>query len=136
MEHADRGRQTLITEIRIELRQIGRHHQAFIDDVLVRQTADIELSVGQSDLSPTAGEEQLDAEVTLGQAGARHVNLLDARQALEGEAAKYAGVHRHFTPADQRQPLCRNLFVEARTRNVGFAGILAKEDHADRILIR
>ncbi len=137
VEDADGGGQTLVAEVREELRQVRRHHQTFIDDVLVGEAADIELLVlGQGHFGPATCHEQLDAELTLGQAVGTDEHLLDARQPLQRQATQHAGIDRHLAPADQGQSLRGDLLVEARAGGIGLGSVLAEKDHAHRVEIR
>ncbi len=137
VEHADRGREALVTQVRVELGQVGRHHQAFVDDVLVREAADIEGAVvGQCDFGAAAGEEQLDAELTLVEALAGNEYLFNARQTLERQLPENAGIHRNLTPANQGKPLRLDFLAQLSTSAIRLAGVLIEEDHANRILGR
>ncbi len=134
MEHADGRGQTLIAEIGIELRQVRRHHQTFVDDVFVGEAADVEFLVTcEGDFGTAASEEQLDAEITFGQAFRRDEYLFDARQALQGETAQNGGIDWNLTPANQGQTLGSNLLVEAGPGRFRLGRVLAEEDHPDGV---
>ena len=46
VEHADRGFQARVAEVRIEGGEVRRHHQAFVDDGLVGKAADVVVGIG------------------------------------------------------------------------------------------
>ena len=136
VEHADRGLQALVAQVWIERGQVGRHHQAFINDGLVRKAADVVVGVdGIGHRRTTAGAEQLDRHVLIAQAFAADVDLLDLRQALKGQATKDAGVDWHFAPADQLQAFSEDLAVHVLASGFGLGRILIEEDHAHGILL-
>ena len=60
MEYTDRCFQAFITQVQIEVRQVNRHHQAFVRQDLIRQAGDIEIRVlFQRFFSESTGVEQL-----------------------------------------------------------------------------
>ncbi|MNF55808.1 hypothetical protein D3C84_372810 [compost metagenome] len=137
MEDADCGLQALVTQVRVELLQVGRHHQAFVDDGLVRQAADVVLDVpGVGHGGTATGAEELDRELLVAEAFATNEHLLDLRQALQGQAAEDAGVHRNLAPADQLQASFDDLAIHVLARHFGAGRILVEEDHADGVLDR
>ena len=84
MEYANGGLQALITQVRVELLQVGRHHQAFVDDGLVRKAADVVVAVSRvGHRRATTGTEQFDREFLIGQAFTADKHLLDLRQTLK-----------------------------------------------------
>ncbi len=136
VEHADCGLQAFVTQVRIERGQVGRHHQAFIDDGLVRKAADVVVGVsGVGHRRTATGAEQLHRHVLIAQAFAADVDLLDLRQAFMGEAAEDAGVDRHFAPADQLQAFGEDLAVHVLASGFGLGRILIEEHHAHGILL-
>ncbi|MCY1511462.1 hypothetical protein D9M68_458830 [compost metagenome] len=136
VEHADRGLQALVTEVRIEGRQVGGHHQALIDHGLVREAADVVIGIGGvGHRGATTRAEQLDSEVLVGQTGSADEHLLDLRQALQGQAAEDAGVDRHLAPADQLQPGGDDLAIHVLASGLGLHRVLVEEHHAHRILL-
>ena len=137
MEHADRGLQALVTEVRIELLQVRRHHQAFVDDGLRREAADVVVSVGGvGHRGATTGAEQFDGELLVVQAFATDEHLLDLRQALQSQAAEHAGIDRHLAPADQLQAGGLDLAVHVGAGGLGLGRVLVEEHHAHRVLLR
>src|SRR3546814_11835996 len=101
VEYADRSGETLIAQVRIKLRQVGGHHQALVDDVLVGEAANVEGAVvGERDFGAAACEEQLDAELAFVQAIAGDKDLLDPRQTIKRKLTQHEGIDWHFTPAD------------------------------------
>ncbi|MNO73542.1 hypothetical protein D3C76_645100 [compost metagenome] len=136
MEHADCSLQALVTEVRIEGRQVGGHHQALIDDGLVREAADVVIGIGGvGHRGATTRAEQLDGEVLVGQTGSADEHLLDLRQALQGQAAEDAGVDRHLAPADQLQAGGDDLAIHVLASGLGLHRILVEENHAHRVLL-
>ncbi|MOA11613.1 hypothetical protein D3C78_1315640 [compost metagenome] len=84
MEHADRGLQALVTQVWVKGREIARHHQAFVDDGLVREAADVVVGVvGVGHGRTATGTEQLDGEFLIAQAFTADEHLFDLRQALQ-----------------------------------------------------
>ncbi|MCY1395114.1 hypothetical protein D9M71_100430 [compost metagenome] len=135
MEHANGGLQALVTQVRVELLQVGRHHQAFVDDGLVRQAADVVLDVaGVGHGGATTGAEQLDRHFLVAEAFATDEHLLDLRQALQGQAAEDAGVDRDLAPADQLQASGQDFAIHVFASRFGANRVLVEEDHADRVL--
>ena len=136
MEDANRRGQSLVPEVRVELRQVGGHHQALVDDIRLRKAAHIEVTVSlQGDFGTATGEEQLDPEITRRQPFASDEYLLDARQPIQRQAAEYARVDRHFAPADERQPLRGDLLIDGVACSVGLVGLTTEKDHADRVAL-
>lgn len=136
MEHADRGLQALVTQVWIEGREIARHHQAFIDDGLVREAADVVVGVvGVGHGRTATGTEQLDGEFLVTQAFTADEHLFDLRQALQRQAAQHAGVDRDFAPAHQLEAGVDDLAVHVGTRGFGFDRVLVEEHHADGVLL-
>src|SRR5471032_2272190 len=136
VEHADCGLQALIAQVRIEGGQVRRHHQAFINDGLVGKAADVVVGVGGigHGRATTRGE-QLDRHVLVAQAVACDEHLFDLRQALQGQAAQYAGVDRHFAPADELQASGQDLAVHVLASSFGFYRVLVEEHHAHSVLL-
>ncbi len=136
VEHADRGLQALIAEVREECGEVRRHHQAFVDDGLVREAADVVVGVmGVGHRRATTGAEQLDREFLVAQAFTTDEHLLDLRQALEGQAAEHAGVDRNLAPADQLQAGVDDLAVHVGAGSFGFDRVLVEEHHTDGVLL-
>ncbi|MNZ63711.1 hypothetical protein D3C78_818650 [compost metagenome] len=136
VEHADRGFQTLVAQIGEEAGQIGRHHQALVDDVLGRQAADVEVGIIlQRHFGMAAGVEQLDRHLLVVETFAADEHLLDARQALQGQTTEHRGIHRHAAPADQVQALGGQLRIDGLARAGGLGFVLTEEQHADRVLL-
>ena len=137
MKHADSGREALITQVGVELRQVGGHHQALVDDVLVGEAAHVKGAVvSEGDLGPAAREEQLDAELALIHSVAGDEHLLDARQAFQGQLTQYAGIDRDFAPANQSQALSGDFFAQTSPRLFRFGGVRVQKDHPDGVLRR
>jgi len=135
VEHADRGLQALVTQVRIERREIARHHQAFVDDGLVREAADVVVGVvGVGHGRAATGTEQLDGEFLIAQAFTANEYLLDLRQALQGQAAEHAGVDRDLAPADQLEAGRDDFAVHVGAGGFGFDRVLVEEHHADGVL--
>ena len=135
VEHADRGLQALVAQVRIERREIARHHQAFVDDGLVREAADVVVGVVGIGHGRTAtGTEQLDGELLVAQTFATDEHLLDLRQALQSQAAEDAGIDRHLAPADQLEAGVDDLAVHVGAGGLGFDRVLVEEHHADGVL--
>ncbi len=135
VEYANRSGEALVTQVRVELGQVGRHHQAFVDDVFVGEAANIEGAVvSQCHFRAAPGEEQLDAEITFSDIVSGNEHLLDARQPFERELAQDTGIDRHLAPADQRQALGDDLLAQASPCVVGLGCVLIEEHHADGIL--
>ena len=90
MKDADGCLQALVTQIGIKLLQISRHHQAFIDDGLMRKAADVVLCIYRiSYRRTTAGDKQLDGEFLIIQPFTTNKNLLDLRQTLKCQASQH-----------------------------------------------
>jgi hypothetical protein len=135
VEHADRGLQALVAQVRIEGGEVRRHHQAFVDDGLVRKAADVVFDIGGvGHRRATPGTEQLDREFLIAQAFATDEHLLDLRQALQRQATEHAGVDRHLAPAHQAQAGSEDLAVHVVACGFGLGGVLVEEHHADRVL--
>ncbi|MDT4805967.1 hypothetical protein FQZ97_387850 [compost metagenome] len=136
MEHANRGLQALIAQVRIEGGQVRRHHQAFVNDGLVGKAADVVVGVGGVGHGrATTGGEQLDGHVLIAQAFTADEHLLDLRQALKGQTAEDAGVDRHFAPADQLQTGGQDLAVHVLASGFGLDRVLIEENHAHSVLL-
>ncbi len=136
VEHADRGLQALVTQVRVEGREVARHHQAFVDDGLVRKAADVVVGiVGVGHGRTATGTEQLDGEVLIAQAFTADEHLFDLRQALQGQTAKHAGVDRDFAPANQREASSQDFAVHVGTGGFGFYRVLVEKHHADGVLL-
>ena len=136
VEHADRGLQALVTEVRIEGGEVRRHHQALIDDGLVREAADVVVGVfGVGNRRAATGTEQLDGELLIAQAFTADEHLLDLRQALQGQATEDAGVDRHFAPANQFQAGSQDFAVHVFASGFGLGVVLVEEHHAHGVLL-
>ena len=136
MEHADRGLQALIAQVRIEGGEVRRHHQAFINDGLVRKAADVVVAVSGIGHRRTAtGAEQLDRELLVAEAFTADEHLLDFRQALQRQAPEHAGVDRHFAPTHQLQAGRFDLAVHVLTGRFGLGTVLVEEHHAHGVLL-
>jgi len=136
VEHADCGLQALIAQVWIEGGEVRRHHQAFINDGLVGKAADVVVGVGGiGHRRTTTRGEQLDRHVLVAQAFAGDEHLFDLRQALVGQAAKYAGVDRHFAPADKLQAGGQDLAVHVLASGFGFDRVLVEKHHAHGVLL-
>ncbi len=136
VEHADCGLQALVAQVWIEGGQIRRHHQAFINDGLVRKAADVVVSIGGvGHRRATTRGEQLDRHVLIAQAIAGDEHLFDLWQALQGQTAEHAGVDRHFAPAHQLQAGSHDLAVHVLASGFGFDRVLVEEHHAHGVLL-
>jgi hypothetical protein len=136
VEHADRGLQALVTQIRIEGGEVRRHHQALIDDGLVGKAADVVVGVGGvGHRRATTGTEQLDSKVLIAQTLAADEHLFDLWQALQGQTPEHTGIDRHFAPAHQLQAGGEDLAVHVFASGFGFHRVLVEEHHAHRILL-
>ena len=136
VEHADCGLQALIAQVWIEGGEVRRHHQAFINDGLVGKAADVVVSVGSIGHGrATTGREQLDRHVLVAQAIAGDEHLFDLRQALQGQAAEYAGVDGHFAPSDDLQAGGGDLAVHVLASGFGFYRVLVEKHHAHGVLL-
>ncbi|MNS76108.1 hypothetical protein D3C72_1096460 [compost metagenome] len=136
VEHADRGLQALVAQVWIEGDEVRRHHQAFVDDGLVRKAADVVVGVvGVGHGRTATGTEQLDGEFLVAQAFTADEHLLDLRQALKGQAAEHAGIDRHLAPADQLQASSEDFAVHVGAGGFGFDRVLVEEHHANGVLL-
>ena len=88
MEHAHRGFERRVRQVRIEIRQKLRHHQALVDDHAARQRGHIELGVTftrQNLLGATTRLEQLELERELVRPlGRGDEDLFDLRLGFQG----------------------------------------------------
>ena len=135
VEHADRGLQALVTQVRVELLQVRRHHQTFVDDGLRREAADVMLGIGGiGHRRATTGTEQLDGEVLVTQAFTTDEHLFNLRQTLQRQTAEHAGINWHFAPADQLQAGGEDFAIHVLAGRAGFALVLVEENHADCVL--
>ncbi|RMO66669.1 hypothetical protein ALQ37_05532 [Pseudomonas syringae pv. aptata] len=135
VEHADSGLQTLVAQVREEGREVGRHHQAFINDGLVRKAADVVIGIcGVGHRRAATRTEQFDGEFLIAQAFTANEYLLDFRQALQRQATQNAGIDRHLTPAHQIQAFGEDFAVHVFARGVGPGVVLIEEHHAHSIL--
>ncbi len=98
MEQNEAGLKTGLGQVRVELAQVVRHHQALVGDQGARQAADVE---GRIVLEPVF--DLLAAQVKQGvealggdQLPGGDKRLDDLRQALPGVVAESLGVDRHF----------------------------------------
>ena len=120
----------------IEGGQVRRHHQAFINDGLVRKAADVVVGVGGvGHRRATTRGEQLDRHVLIAQAIACYEHLFDLRQALKGQTAEHAGVDWHFAPADKLQAGSQDLAVHVLASGFGFHRVLVEKHHAHGVLL-
>ena len=137
VEDRDGGLQALVTQIRVKLLQVRRHHQAFVDDGLVREAADVVIAVvGVGHRRATTGAEQLDGEFLIAQPFTADEHLLDLRQTLQRQPTEHAGVDRHLAPAHQLQAGREDFAVHVLARGFGLGRILIEEHHAHGILRR
>ena len=107
MEHAHRAFQVRIAQVRVEQRQVGRHHQALVDDDPAAQMGDEEVRMlGFQRLfhpPPQFEQQQLEGELVHGiRRGDEH--LLDGRHGLQGLRTAGLRIGRHFAPARQGHP--------------------------------
>ena len=90
MEYADGGFHAFVAQVRVEVRQVDRHHQAFVRHHPLRQTGHIKTGLAiERFFSQTAGVEQLNGEL-----GFIHIrrrrdkHLLKTRQAGQRNGAQ------------------------------------------------
>ena len=136
VEHADGSLQALVTQVWIEGGQVRRHHQAFIDNGLVRKAADVVIGVRCVGHRGTAtGAEQFDRHVLIAEAVACDEHLLDLWQTLQRQTTQHAGINRDFAPAHQLQARREDFAVHVGAGRFGLDRVLVKKHHADRILL-
>ncbi len=130
VEDHDGGFHGLVAEIRIERRQVHRHHQAFIGDHRRGQGADVEVAVRFDALFRVpAGEEQTPVELVVGVALGGHQHLVETGQGLLGQIAQAGRVRGHFPPAQHVDALGFHLLLEHRFLGAGALGVRVGEDH-------
>ena len=129
VEHADMRFQTLVAEIFVEHRQVGRHHQTLIGNDLCGQCGDIKQRVGlQLLLGTTARHKQLAVSHDLIERTGIDQNLLEHRQRTQRDLAENAVVSRHGTPAGQCQAFGLDFLFQDGA-GVGGQGRVGIEKH-------
>src|SRR5690606_27473954 len=115
VEDNNRRLHRVITQVRIEPRQVHRHHQAFIGDYGGGQRTDIKMFVVADPVfRTTTGEEQATVHFQVGNTIGTDQHLGKRRQRLHGDAAEAVDIDRHVTPGQYTQALARDLFIENR----------------------
>ncbi len=136
VENAHGGGHVRITQIRIERRQVHRHHQSLVGQGPVGQTAHVELRIIlQINLGPPAPDKQRDTK-TLRIHGARSdEHLLDGRQLVQRHLPQALGIGRDGSPARNGQAftLVEPLLQDGPCAR-GALRIPAQEDLADTVI--
>ena len=131
MEHGHRALEARIGEVRIELRQVLRHHHALEDDGAGGETGHVEHRIpGQGLLGEAARHEQAPVERSRVDIGgpAVHEQLLDERARLEGFGAAGGWINRHHSPAGDLQSLTRQLGGERQACGASLLRIVRQKD--------
>ena len=131
MEHGHRALEARIGQIRIELRQVLRHHHALEDDGAGGETGHVEHRIpGQGLLGEAARHEQAPVERSRVDIGgpAVHEQLLDERARLEGFGAAGGWINRHHSPAGDLQSLTRQLGGERQACGASLLRIVRQKD--------
>jgi len=119
VEHDEAGGEARVVQIRVEHREVLRHHQPFVTDHAARQRRQVEHRVGrfQRLFGQAAGDVELALEVVLGDAG-RGVDehLFDMRQGGQRRFAADGRIGRHMAEAGDRQALRFELGFQRRAR--------------------
>ena len=137
MEDNNRRLHGVIAEVRIEARQVHRHHQAFIGHHGGGQRTHIKMFVvADTVFRTTTGEEQTTVHFQVGNAIGTDQHLGEGRQRLHGDTAEAVDINRHVTPGQYAQVLARDFLVEDRFLRRRFSRIRAEEQHADAVGIR
>ena len=119
MEHGHRALETRIGEVRVELRQVLRHHHALEDDGVGREARHIERGIAARGLlGQAARHEEPPVESRLVEARLKAVDeeLLDEGQRFQRLGATGPRVHRHGAPAGHLESLPRQLASEREPR--------------------
>ena len=136
MENAYRGLQGGVIQVRIKTRQVCGHHQTFIGQDLVRETANVEIFVrrhGHFRLSP--GHKQPGGGLGVIQLIRGNKDLFDVGQLGQGNLATDIRGNRNFPPTQGCQVVgCQSVVQGGPGRGLG-RGILPHEDHAHGVVL-
>ena len=136
VEHGERRGEARVGEIRIEHLQIGRHHQALVGNHPPGQGRHVEggIRVGHCLLHAAPGDIELALE-DVGRDVLRtvHEELLDHRQALQGDLAECGVVRGHRTETGHVQACAGQLPDQQLARARGQGRILVEKGQAGGI---
>ena len=139
VEHAQRGLQPLIAQIRVEHRQVVRHDEALVADHLAGEAGDVELAVlvanGLHGAAP--GDKQAPLQFVPGQLRqCVDKYLLDPGQALQGALAAGRRFDGHRAPAGNDEVLRLELEFQPPASRLCRFLLAAQEEHSHGVAWR
>ncbi len=142
VHHRQRADRAGVLEIPVELCELMREEQAFVDQRPTRQARDVEgvaardVALADGALCPLADHEQLALEARLVLRGRADQHLQDQRRALAGDGAQRRLVHRHRSPAEQALPGAEDLVLEDLLAARPIRRVARQEHAADAVFSR
>ena len=123
-----------LVEVQVEGRDLGRHHEAFVDHGAAREAGNVEASVGAQrlghrSLALPAGDVELALERLFAQPGRIGEALPDRRTGRPGRLAQGGRLDRHLAPAEDAQTFAREGLVHDRLAGHPGLGLQGHEHH-------